>query len=834
MNIDVVEKKRRKKEGILIVVIIFAVALLTFVEMKITGFGGNIPVSNAVLMFILINTNLLLLLTLILLVFRNLAKLYYEKKSKLLGTKFKTKLVAAFITLSLVPTSVLFFFSIHFISTSIDFWFNAPVEQALDNALAVGRHLYTHLEEKNLFFARQAVDNIDPDILFSSSVLSDKSVKKSNNASSENGEKLDLYGEVLRKTFDLHALEIYTKDAKRLVISISSDLEKQYFAQLTTDDLMKIDVATGSRTFSEQIPTGEIMKTIVSIPSGSDAHNARAFLVASALISPKLSANLSAISKGIEEYQQLTMIKSPVQISNYISLSIVALLVVFCAVWLGFYLAKSITIPIMKLAEGTQRVTEGDLTYRIDFEGDDEIGKLINSFNSMTKELANGRKKLAESKKMVELQNEEIEKSRQYMEIVLRNISAGVISVDSAGIITTINKAAENMLNITGTNILHRNYRETLKGELLKLAEKIYKEIPSSLSHVTLPLTLPINGSPKYFLAHFTALRADGVEKTNTNYNDTEENPIRTNIENTMSACQENSVPAGMDTVTDIHVHDIEIVKHNLQQSTASASDEPSGNVDTLIKKENIPGNNSSNESMGIVMVFDDVTELEKAQRIAAWREVARRIAHEVKNPLTPIKLSAQRLKRKYSKTVQEDVFDQCIDMIVEHVDLIRNLVNEFSTFAKFPDTHMTPARIENIIQETIALYKEGLEDVDIKFSYPPDLPEFHLDRQQMKQAFINLFDNAVAAVNKNGSITIDITYDYILKFARIEVADNGNGISDNEKTRLFEPYFSTKKSGMGLGLAIVSSIITDHKGMIRVQDNIPAGARFIIELPVQ
>ncbi|MBF0411643.1 MAG: HAMP domain-containing protein [Desulfamplus sp.] len=761
-NIDL-EKSRRKKELIMIAVILLTVSLLTFAEMKITGLGEAIPVSNAVLMFILINTNLLLLLALILLVFRNLAKLYYEKKSKILGSKFKTKLVAAFITLSLVPTSVLFFFSIHFISTSLAFWFNAPVEQALVNSLSVGRLLYKHLENKNIYFAERAVEHIDTD----------------NFLSPDKKDTLNLYGDVLRRTFDLHALEIYKKDGSRVIVSLSPDIAT--LDPMTTDALMQVDPLTGTKTFSEHIPTGEIIKTVAIIPSGSTVEKARAFLVASALISSELSSHLASISKGVEEYQQLTMIKKPVQLSNYIALSIVALLVVFCAIWFGFHLAKSITIPIMKFAEGTQRVTQGDLSYTIDFEGDDEIATLVDSFNSMTRELASGRAKLAESKKMVEKQNEEIEKSRQYMEIVLRNISAGVISVDRDGIITTINKAAEKMLNIISENILNRHYRETLKDELLELAEKIYREIPSSLNHVQLPLTFTINGSPRYFLAHFTALRAEGLDNK-------QQRP-----------------------------HDADVIN--------------SGSNTENSNRLNVDANTV--EIVGTVMVFDDVTELEKAQRIVAWREVARRIAHEVKNPLTPIKLSAQRLKRKYSKIIQEDVFDQCTETIVEHVDLIRNLVNEFSTFAKFPDTRMVSARIETIIQETIALYKEGLENVDIQFSYPSDLPELQLDRQQMKQAFINLFDNAVAALNKHGTINIDITYDRILKFVRIEMADNGKGISDNEKTRLFEPYFSTKKSGMGLGLAIVNSIITDHKGMIRVQDNKPTGAKFIIELPV-
>ncbi|MBF0376812.1 MAG: HAMP domain-containing protein [Desulfamplus sp.] len=739
--------------------------------MKITGLGDAIPVSNAVLMFILINTNLILLLVLILLVFRNLAKLYYEKKSKILGTKFRTKLVAAFITLSLLPTSVLFFFSIHFITTSLDFWFNAPIDQTLQNSLSVGRLLYKHLEEKNIYFAKQAVDHIDMDNLLSP----------------EKKQTLNLYGDVLRKTFDFNSLEIYTKNGKKIVSSFSLNSDKIDLSKasttMTIEELVQVNHVTGTRTFSEQLAVGEIIKTVVTIPSGSTVEKARGFLVASVLISTELSSHLASISKGVDEYQQLTMIKRPVQISNYIALSIVALLVIFCSVWFGLQLARSITVPIMKFAEGTQRVTQGDLSYTIDFEGDDEIAILVDSFNSMTRELASGREKLAASKKMVEKQNEEIEKSRQYMEIVLRNISAGVISVDNQGVVTTINKAAEKMLNIVSYDILNRHYRETLKGELLLLAEKIYKEMPSSssLNHVQLPLTLPINGSPKYFLAHFTALKAETVD-----------NPQTNKINET--------------------VDEIEI---------------DSDNNTTNVKQINV------GQNIGTVMVFDDVTELEKAQRMVAWREVARRIAHEVKNPLTPIKLSAQRLKRKYSKNIQEDVFDQCIDTIVEHVDLIRNLVNEFSTFAKFPDTHIVPARIEAIIQETIALYKEGLENVDIQFSYPNDLPELPLDRQQMKQAFINLFDNAVAALNKRGTITIDITYDKILKFVRIEMADNGKGISDHEKTRLFEPYFSTKKSGMGLGLAIVNSIITDHKGMIRVQDNEPVGAKFIIELPV-
>jgi two-component system nitrogen regulation sensor histidine kinase NtrY len=236
---------------------------------------------------------------------------------------------------------------------------------------------------------------------------------------------------------------------------------------------------------------------------------------------------------------------------------------------------------------------------------------------------------------------------------------------------------------------------------------------------------------------------------------------------------------------------------------------------------------------MGMVMLFDDLTELEKAQRMVAWREVARRIAHEVKNPLTPITLSAQRLKRKYSDHLKEPVFDECTQTIIDHVELIRNLVDAFSSFARFPAANPKPDELPPIIEETLALYKEGHPRISFEFNVTDDIPVLNLDRQQIKQAMINLVDNAIGSIRNEGHIVISLAHDPILKIVRIEIADNGTGISDEGKTRLFEPYFSTKKAGMGLGLTIVSTIISDHNGMIRVQDNKPQGAKFVIELPV-
>ncbi len=728
------ESFRRKREGIIIIAIIFIVAFLTFLESRIVKFGTDIPVSNTVLMFTLININLLLLILLIFLVFRNLFKLLYDRKKKAMGAKLRTKLVIAFGTLTLLPTIILFFFSISFITTSIEFWFNVPVEQALENSLDVGRYYYNQIEDNNRFYLERISYQIN------SKKLLDPLKKNS----------LSQYLAVVQRSFNINAIELYNSDFERLSFALAPELENFPLDTITPENIQKDMSPKNIRTITEKISRGELVRIIGTVPFGVQPNEASGYIVLTSLLSNHLSDKMKSISLGFEEYQQIKLFKKPIQISYYILLSIVALLVLFCAIWFGFYLAKSITIPIMELAEGTRRVAEGDLGFSIDIKADDEIGSLVDSFNKMTKDLRTGREQLELSAKMLGQQNIEIEERRRYMEIVLKNISTGVITLDAGGIITTINKSAEKMLNLEPDEIIGKSYKELLKGQHLSLADEIMESLSVSKDNaVELPLSLSIGERRRSFLINVNALKDD----------------------------------------SDRHV--------------------------------------------GLVMVFDDLTELEKAQRMAAWREVARRIAHEVKNPLTPIKLSAQRLKRKYSKQINEPVFEECTRMIIDHVDLIRNLVNEFSSFARFPAANPVPCDLPPIIRETVALYKEGHQKILFGINIPDNIPRLNLDRQQIKQAMINLVDNAVAAIKDNGNIVITLEHDNELKAVSIEVADDGAGISEEDKARIFEPNFSTKKTGSGLGLTIVNTIIADHKGVIRVQDNYPKGTKFIIELPV-
>ena len=733
--LSVEERKRRKREAVLSVIIIVVVAVLTLVENRVITFGADIPVSNTILMFILININMLLLILLIFLVFRNLVKLLYARRRKVMGARLRSRLVMAFVALSLLPTIILFFFSINFITNSIEFWFTVPVEQALEKSLLVGQQFYRENEIRQRFFLERI-----------SYQLQRKAMTEP-----EKLKELNHYLQVVQREFDLDAVEVYSANYNRLTYALGEDLENIPMEAAPPGAFVQDAGARDVRTLTETLSDGELLRTIGTVPFGVAPETATAHVVLGLFIPPDLAENLESISRGIDEYQQIKLLKKPIQITYYITLSIVALLVIFCAVWFGFSLAKTITIPIMELAAGTRRVAEGDLTVSIDSNvADDEIGSLVDAFNKMTKDLRSGRQMLELSARKLTQQNQEIEARRQYMEIVLKNVSAGVITLDANGIITTFNKSAERMLSLEARNILDKHYGDLLVTEHLQFAEDIMERVTSVRDQtLEIPLRATVNRQPRTFLVYVNALK------------DEKGNP------------------------------------------------------------------------MGIVMVFDDLTELEKAQRMAAWREVARRIAHEVKNPLTPISLSAQRLKRRYSERINEPVFDECTRMIIDHVELIRNLVNEFSTFARFPTADPKPCQMAPIIEETVSLYREGHPDIDFGIRIGEDIPQMNLDRQQFKQAMINLVDNAVAAVRNKGHIAITAAYDPILKLVRLEVADDGTGIADSDKIRLFEPNFSTKKAGMGLGLTIVNSIVTDHNGMIRVQDNLPKGAKFVIELPV-
>ena len=732
-NLKEEERKRRKREFILIGVLLFLIVIIATFQTAIVNREIEVTVSSAILMFILFNINLIILLTLIFFIFRNVAKLYYERKHKLLGTKLQTKLVVAFTILTFIPSIILFFFATNFITKSIEFWFQSSVEHTIQYSVKTGDRLAKIIEENNKFFLERVAREVD----------SKKLLLKQNEKTLKN------YVQVVQKTFNINTVGIYKKDGKRYALAMDDKFKEKKFPEIELSTFYENLKERKIRTVIKKLPKNEFIETIGTIPFGVNPIYANGFVVLTTYVGPNFSKDLLAIAKGFKNYRQTKILKSPIQTTYFVALSIVLILVVLMTFWFSFYIARHIIKPISELLEGTKKIAEGDLTYRIETETEDEISELVNSFNKMTKDIQKSREKLQISEEKLRKQNEELLNSKQYIEIILQNMSTGVISVDAEGFITTINNSAKKLLQIEQTDVLNKNFTEILSPEQIKTAQKYIDKTTFVKNGLNFSFSANIKNNPKNFSVYLNVLESD-------------------------------------------------------------------------------------KKIVGYIIVFDDLTEIEKAHRMLAWREVARRIAHEVKNPLTPIVLSTERLYRKFGKDTKDPVFKDCLDMIKDNVDIIKKLTVEFADFAKFPTTNLEQGDIVPIIETSVELYKEECANITFKITKTSEIPHINLDKGQMKQVMINLLENAIFSIGKEkGEVFIAIVYRQDIKNVTITVADTGSGVANYDKSRLFEPYYSTKSSGTGLGLAIVHTIIKSHNGKIRVEDNEPKGVKFIIELPI-
>jgi two-component system nitrogen regulation sensor histidine kinase NtrY len=240
-------------------------------------------------------------------------------------------------------------------------------------------------------------------------------------------------------------------------------------------------------------------------------------------------------------------------------------------------------------------------------------------------------------------------------------------------------------------------------------------------------------------------------------------------------------------------------------------------------------------KELGKVIVFDDLSAVQSAQRAAAWTEVARRIAHEIKNPLTPIRLAAQRLQRKFSKDIEDPAFEECTHMIINQVDDLKYLVNEFSKFARMPKSRPRLDSLQRVVDEALILFRQAHKEIHFDVELDRTLPAFLFDPEQIRRVITNLVDNAIAAVEgvEDPRVELKTSYDNVLKIVRLSVTDNGKGLPEHLRSRVFEPYVTTKRTGTGLGLAIVKRSVEDHNGFVRAFANQTGGSRFVVELPV-
>ncbi len=736
------EQQRRARHRTLIVIgLVLVVATFIAIEIALQQSTDSwLPVSNTVLIHAITVINIVLVLVLLLVLGRNLIKLYVDRRHRKLGSRFQTKLMATYVGLSLVPTIILFLVGSDFIQKSVDRWFSKEVTSVHQRARDLVREASEIQQQQMLDLGAALADEITTGRLFPNEAWQ--------LLSREMGRKLEL------QYLDIDAVAVYRgrEQPHAPVLRGDSFLQgREYLLDIPDSSILMGMSGQPFRHDTEIEGGNRLILAGVPIYAPTD-RQVDGVLIVARVIDGALAAELASVLDIYADYTQGIEEKEPITNAYILTFLLLSLLIVFGAVWLGLYLAKGVTGPIRSLSEGTRAVAAGNLDYRVQVETNDELGALVESFNRMTGDLAVSQHNLEQSRTELEGSIGELEERRGYMESVLANIATGVASMNADGHITTFNRAAADMLGIDAQAAIGRPYGEVFAGDNFAELRTLMRHARPRLAALEEELTVEAAGQRLTLAVHCSSLR------------------------------------------------------------------------------------DKSSEYLGTVVVLDDLTGRIRAQKVAAWREVARRIAHEIRNPLTPIQLSAQRIARRYKRAAgAEDeyaVIDEGTRTILQEVGTLKALVEEFSRFARMPSANPVASDLHRILDDSLLPYPELHPELEIRRRFAVDVPTLQLDPDQMRRAFANLYDNAVKAMAGNGRLSVTTVFDTELEVVRVEVADNGPGIRPEDKDRLFVPYFSRKSDGTGLGLAIVRQIVSDHRGYIRVVDNVPHGATFVVELP--
>lgn len=567
----------------------------------------------------------------------------------------------------------------------------------------------------------------------------------------------------------LNMAKIYYEEKKELLrhegrlLSRSSDLKRSEglvaqweILHSPEDDLTKEAYSRKEAMEVLKTPEGEYIRMAILTEKG--------ILRGSLKIPPEITESVERLKREYEETSLKLKWKFPVRVNFVMTFGFFTLLIIMLALWTGLRISRRITEPVRELTEATMAVASGELNVRIKTEEgrNDEIAYLIKNFNSMIEELKKSKDQLQEAYRETETQ-------RVRLSSILENIHTGVLFIDHEGVINSINRAAENILGISGEVFTGKNYRELLS---FIGSEELY----GLIKNIKIKDLLP--------------------------------EPSQSRI----------ALSKGMEREIKLTVKDKTMI------------------LRVFITAIRLP--DKKGDIIGLIVVFDDITEIVNAQRAIAWQEIAARIAHEVKNPLTPIKLSTERLIKKWQKRDSdfEEVFETSTKTIIREVESLRRLVSDFAQFGRMPKMEKRVVDLREILRQVYYLYS-GFKDIKLHLTLPADEIMVEADPEQIKRVFINIIDNAIDAIKAQkeavqGNIFINLTRDRENRQVIVSIADDGPGIPDEIKDKLFMPHFTTKRGGSGLGLAIANRIVTEHRGLIKVKDNIPRGAVFIVELP--
>ncbi len=701
---------------------------------------------SEVVLYALSAADLTILIVLVFVLARNIVKLIVERRRGLPFSRFRAKLVLAFLGLTIVPSVLVLIVGGELIRSSTERWFRQPIDDVLRSANEIARDYYQGRETVVASHAQRIARSLSPSAISAADVDAIRQAIAPEVSQGRVG-LIEVY--YIRPGGPVPLVAVESPSLPRGHVRASADRLAAKVASGSTDTELHDPLDAGG----ELVRAGALVRE-------ARGNEPVGVVIASDYLPADMARHSRRLTEAYEGYSQLRVLKPALE-GVYLSLFVMmTLLILVGATWTGLYLAKRITRPVELLSVGAREIGAGRLDYRIEPETRDEFGSLVEAFNTMAGELAASQRKLERSRHDMERKNLQLDERRRYIETVLERIATGVVSVGADDRIETINTAALRLLDVDRGVIGSRVEAAFARGDLRAL--------------VTLLGRVP----------------AGGVE------------------------------PA---------VQEVALTREGRELHLAAAA---------------TPLQGEDGSPAGAVLVFDDVTPLIRTQKVAAWRDVARRLAHEIKNPLTPIQLCAERMRRHFggAPPAARALVDECTSTIIGEVESLKALVDEFAQFARMPTPRAVPADLNGVLTDTLALYNGLFRDVRIERRFAEGLPPVRVDVEQIRRVIINLVDNAVEALGGSAAprraggepptISVETDHDPVNGVARVTVCDNGPGIPPADRERLFMPYYSTKGRGSGLGLAIVRRIVAEHGGSIEVVDNVPSGSRFIIELP--
>jgi two-component system nitrogen regulation sensor histidine kinase NtrY len=683
----------------------------------------------------------LLLLTLLVLLSRNIVKLLADQRSRVLGSRIRSRMLVGALMLSFTPAVFMFLFSFGLLNRAMERWFSQPASQLRQGSTRVALELSQYAAAN----ARAEAESL------ASSKTLNRSIETGNNDAllREIGtHRITLEGGfavVFRNGIPIAQFQLPQDNGQAIIRSWMDDAGSdvhQGQEQLTTTVLR-----AAHRSDMPMLVAGKDEFVLGAASTGDGG-----VVVAGLPLPAGLSATVQDIRSGARDYQVLYRARNRIRWTYLLLLFLLTTLVFFASSWLALFLSKQVTRPVEALADAMDAVAAGHYAHRVRVAATEELGELVRSFNRMAEDLEESRALAETSTTQLSAANRALEERRSELETVLETIPSAVITLDPQMRVLQANRASRNLLS-------PREHHD-LAG--MPLESILPREIADEL---------------------------------------------------------------------------IVLLRRSKRMGLAATEIELPGPRGALNVTATIARLELGNDREGCILVLEDVTDFLHAQRQVAWKEVAQRVAHEIKNPLTPIALSAERIRKHVDRPTpdSDSVIRKCSEVILGSVQTMRRLVDQFASLAQFPTSRPKVCDLNSIVESSLALFAGRLQHIRIIKRLGIGISPVLADPEALKRALANLIDNAAEAMQNSllRELTIETGLIEGHTTAEIVVADTGHGLNDEMRERLFLPYFSTKQRGTGLGLAIASKIIQEHSGAIRAEQNSPTGARFIIELPL-